>query len=102
MVESSEICTKEQLVGEKATSRAGPPKVSKTAKSEASPGSKHTRGIINILEPNLEWVHDAVGVMFAVQLVHGEAIPVLDGTVAEGEAEYSAKLCCGDSHDHFG
>jgi hypothetical protein len=88
-------------VGEKATWRAGP-KVSKTTKSEASPKSKHTRGIINILEPNLEWVHNAVGVVLVVQLVHGKTIPVLHGAVTESEAEYSAKLCRSDSHDHFG
>jgi len=61
-----------------------------------------TRRVIGVAEPNLEWVHDALGVGFVVNLFHSEAISVLDSAVAKGKAEHSSKLSCGDVYHHLG
>lgn len=61
-----------------------------------------TWGIFKKLESNLEWVHDAVQVMFIVKLVHGEAVPVLDSAVTECKAYYPASLRRRHGDDHFG
>ncbi len=60
-----------------------------------------TWGIVEILEPNLEWVHNGVGIQLAIQFIHGEAISVLDGAIAKGKAEDPAELCCSDGNNGF-
>jgi hypothetical protein len=51
---------------------------------------------------SLEGVHDAVRVLFDIQLVHGEAIPILDGAIVKRKAEHPAKLRCGDGDNDLG
>ena len=60
-----------------------------------------TWGIVEILEPSLEWVHNGVGIQLAIQFIHGEAISVLDGAITKGEAEDPAELCCRDGDNGF-
>jgi len=50
------------------------------------PQVKHTRRLFSKLKSDLAKRHDPVDVRFIIYLIHGEAVSVLDRSVAEGKA----------------
>lgn len=87
-VQFSLICTNEQLVGEKAISRPGRVLVRDTGAREQT----LTWGFGLKVKSHLKGARDSVQVLRVVDLVHGEPVTILDGSIAKGEAYYPAKL----------
>ena len=61
-----------------------------------------TRGLVGELKSDLMWTHDAVDVVFVVNLVHCHAVAILNRAIAKGEADDFAQLHCVGRNDNLG